>query len=383
MNSRERVILALNHKEPDRIPIDIGGTLATSMHRIVYDELKKELGIKDDIEDEILQFSLQTVIISEKMLEKLHGDILGIYPGPPKSWKIEINPEDNSYVDEWGIKYRLPKNGWYFDMVEHPLKKVTSQSLKRFNWPDPYDEGRFEGIDKKAKYFYENTDYAISVGKEKEFAGGVLQDCAWLVGFEEWFCLLASNQDLAAKVMDKVLEFHIGYWDAILSRIGRYVQVAVIGDDLGTQDSLIVSPNMYRDLIKPRHKELVDFIKSKAIVKVLLHSDGAIRKIIPDLIEIGIDILNPIQPTVRGMNDTKSLKEEFGKDIVFWGGGCDTQEVLPFGKQEDVEKEVKKRIEDLKPGGGFIFAPVHNIQPEVPIQNVLTLYESALKYGHY
>jgi len=383
MNSRERVILALNHEEPDKVPIDIGGTHVTSMHRTIYKKLKKVLNIENNLEEKILQFSLQSVIVSEEMLGKLHGDIVGIYPNPPKSWKLEINLEDNSYFDEWGIKYHLPENGFYFDMIQHPLKGVNNQSLEKYNWPDPYDEGRFNGLEEKAKYFYENTDYAISVLKEKDIAGGILQDCAWLVGFEDWFCLLASNQDLAIRIMDKLLEFHIGYWDAMLSRTGKYVQVVVIADDLGSQDGLLISPDMYRKFIKPRHKKLVDFIKSKADVKVLLHSDGAIKEIIPDIIEIGIDILNPIQLTAKGMSDTKLLNDEFGEKIVFWGGGCDTQKILPFGEPKDVEDEVRKRIDDLKPGGGFVFSQVHNIQPGVPVQNIITMYKSALKYGYY
>lgn len=380
MNSRERVIATINHKQPDRVPLDIGGTLATTMHQAVYDELKRKLGIMDK-SDEILELALQTAIISEEMLKVLHGDVVGIYSKPPKNWKMVIDIEDNSYVDEWGIRYRMPRNGWYFEMIDHPLKDATVASLNNYDWPDPYDEGRFEGIKEKAKYFYDNTNFAITVGCT--FGGGILQDGAWLVGFEKWFYSLADSPDLTEKIMDKILEFHIGYWDAMLSRIGRYVQVVVLGDDLGTQDSLFISPNLYRRIVKPRHKKLVDAIKSKADVKVLLHSDGAIREIIPDIIECGIDILNPIQVSARGMEDTKVLKEEFGDRLVFWGGGCDTQRVLPFGNSNDVREEVIKRMDDLKPGGGFVFAPVHNIQPGVPIENVLTLYETALEFAPY
>jgi len=380
MNSRERIIKAINHREADRVPIDVGGTLATSMHRIIYNKLKEKFNIKDN-GVEILELALQSVVLDEEVLRRLHGDVIGIYSKPPKSWKMKINPEDNSYIDEWGIKYRATKDNLYFDIVDHPLKEVTAYSLDRFNWPDPYDEGRFEGIREKAKYFYENTDYAISVGCT--FGGGILQDGAWLIGFENWFSLLASDKSLAEKIMDKILEFHIGYWDAMLSIIGKYVHVVVLGDDLGTQENLFIPPGMFRKLIKPRYKKLVDSIKNKADVKVLLHSDGAIREIIPDLIEVGIDILNPIQVTARGMNDTKLLKKEFGEKIVFWGGGCDTQKILPFGKVYDVRREVEKRVSDLKPGGGFVFAPVHNIQPEVPIENVLELYTTALQCGYY
>lgn len=380
MNSRERIIKAINHKKPDRVPIDVGGTLATSMHKIIYNKLKEKFNINDK-KDEILELALQSVILDESVLNKLHGDVIGIYSNPPKSWKMEVDPVDNSYIDEWGLKYKATKDNLYFDIVGHPLKEINNNKLNNFNWPDPYDESRFEGVKEKAAYFYEETDYALSAGCT--FGGGILQDGAWLLGFENWFTILLSNQNMANRIMDKILEFHIGYWDAMLSRIGKFVQIVVIGDDLGTQDNLFVSPVLFKQLIKPRYKKLIDFIKSKANVKVLLHSDGAIKDIIPDLIDVGVDILNPIQVSAKGMGDTKLLKEIFGEKIVFWGGGCDTQKILPFGTKEDVEKEVVRRINDLKPGGGFVFAPVHNIQPEVPIENVITLYETALNYGQY
>jgi len=292
------------------------------MYQTIYDELKRKLGIMDK-SDEILELALQTAIISEEILRKLHGDVVGIYPKFPKSWKMVIDIKDNSYMDEWGIRYRMPRNGWYFEMIDHPpLKDSTLKSLDIYDWPDLYDEGRFEGVEEKAKYFYKNTDFAITIGCT--FGGGILKDGTWLVGFEKWFYSLANDSYFVEKVMDKVLEFHIWYWDAMLSRSGKYIQVVVLGDDLGTQDSLFISPDIYRRFVKPRHKKLVNFIKSKADVKVLLHSDGAIREIISDIIDCGIDILNPIQVLARGMGDTKALKEEFGEKLVFWGGGCDT-----------------------------------------------------------
>lgn len=380
MNSRERVVAAINHRQPDRVPIDVGGTLATTMHRAVYDELRKRLEVRDESK-QILELALQTAIISEGMLKVLHGDVVGIYSRPPKGLKIVTDAEGSSYVDEWGIKYKMPREGWYFEMIDHPLKDASLESLDHYVWPDPCDETRFEGIEERAKYFFKDTDFAITVGCT--FGGGILQDGAWLVGFEKWFCSLVSNPPFVEKIMDKVLEFHIGYWHAMLSRVGKYVHVVVLGDDLGTQNSLFISPAMYRRFIKPRHKKLIDAIKSKADVKVLLHSDGAIREIIPDIIDSGVDILNPIQVSARGMSDTKALKEEFGNELVFWGGGCDTQGVLPFGNPEDVRAEVIRRMSDLKPNGGFVFAPVHNIQPGVPIENIVALYQTALEFAPY
>jgi len=154
MNSRERVLKAINHKEADRVPIDVGGTLATSMHRIIYHKLKEKFNIRDD-KEEILELALQSVILDKKILKKLHGDVVGLYSKPPKSWKMKINPEDNSYIDEWGIKYKPTRDNIYFDMVEHAFQNVTSADIDKYNWPDPYDKSRFEGVEEKARYFYE------------------------------------------------------------------------------------------------------------------------------------------------------------------------------------------------------------------------------------
>jgi uroporphyrinogen decarboxylase len=365
--------------QPDRVPIDIGGTLATTMHQSIYERLMQAVGLGNS-EEGTLETALQTAIISEDLVKLLNGDIVGLY-SREKDWKVLSNVQEQLYIDEWGIMYRLPSSGWYYEMIDHPLANANLASLNDYSWPNPKDSRRFSDIEKKARHYFENTSFAITAGCT--FGGGVLQDGAWLVGFERWLSSFAENIVFVEEVMDRILEFHIGYWDAMLERIGKYIQVAVIGDDLGTQESLFISPRMYRSLIKPRHRKLVDTIKRKADVKVLLHSDGAIHDIIPDIIECGIDILNPVQVSAKGMEDTKKLKKEFGRDIVFWGGGCDTQKVLPFGTPKGVKQEVVRRMEDLKSDGGYIFAPVHNIQPLVPIANVLAMYEAAFEAALY
>jgi uroporphyrinogen decarboxylase len=350
------------------------------MHQSVYRELVGALGLSVNAE-ETLEKALQTAIIREYVVSMLGGDIIGLYPKADVDWRTRIEAQKNTSVDEWGITYRLTPDGWYYEMIDHPLKDADRKSLVKFPWPDPKDARRFEGIENKARYYHENTSYSLTVGCA--FGGGVLQDGAWLVGFERWLSALASETSFAEDVMERILDFHIGYWDAALQRVGKYIHVAVIGDDLGTQESLFISPRMYRSLIKPRHRKLVEAIKRRADVKVLLHSDGAILDVIPDIIECGIDILNPVQVSAQGLQDTNRLKKEFGRDIVFWGGGCDTQRILPFGTPADVKREVVARIADLKPEGGFVFAPVHNIQPLVPIENILELYRAALETAPY
>ena len=194
--------------------------------------------------------------------------------------------------------------------------------------------------------------------------------------------MLALEQKKVEEYLERYLEFKLEFWDNLLEQIGDMVDVVCESDDLGTQEATWISKDMYRHLIKPRQKKLFSFIKRRAEVKVFLHSCGSIYDFIPDLIETGVDILNPIQVSAAKM-DTAKLKREFGKDLVFWGGGIDTQKVLPYGTKQEIEDEVKKRIDDLAPGGGFVFATVHNIQEDVPPENIVAMLRALNKYGYY
>ena len=193
---------------------------------------------------------------------------------------------------------------------------------------------------------------------------------------------LAINKELASKVLDIVLAQRKDFYGKFLDVVGPYVDMFMGSDDLGTQEGLLISPELYREMFKPRHKELNEFVKSKANVKLFHHSCGAIRELINDLIEVGVDVLNPIQVSAKGM-DTKKLKQDFGEKIVFWGGGCDTQKILPFGSPAEVREEVKQRISDLKPGGGFVFTQIHEIQPETPPENIMAMFEAAKEHRAY
>jgi len=201
-------------------------------------------------------------------------------------------------------------------------------------------------------------------------------------GMENFMMDLAANPVYAEALIDASAEWLMAAWKAILEVVGPYIQVVCYSEDLGGQDSLLISPEMYRRLFKPRQRKIMDLLHSLTDAKVLMHSDGAIREIIPDLIECGVDALNPVQVSARGM-DSASLKRDFGRDIAFWGGGCDSQGVLPFATPQEVREEVRKRTEDFKPGGGYIFGPIHHIESHVPPENIEALFHAALEFGNY
>jgi uroporphyrinogen decarboxylase len=381
MNSRERVLCALDHKEPDRIPFDISSTGSTEIALKAYRNLLSYLGIKKKVE--ILTLVAQRACVDETILKKLNVDTRGIHPNVPIQWKVKTKEDDHYtyYQDGWGIIRKMPKiGGLYYDITVSPLSNVNTDDIEKYPWPNPTDPVIFQGLKEKALRLYKETDAALVVGRT--FGNGILTMGGWLEGYENWFCDLISNPTRVNKIMDKILELKMEYWNKMLTEIGDYVDIVVEYDDLGAQDSLLISPELYRKYVKPRQKELFDFIKRKSSVYVFFHSDGAIYDLIPDLIEVGIDILNPIQIGLLKMNGPV-LKKEFGKYLSFWGGGIDTQHTLPNGTTQEVKDEVKKRIQDLSPCGGFIFATVHAIQADVPPENIMSMWESLQENGLY
>lgn len=368
MTPRERVITALNHKEPDRIPFDLGG-YQSGIHIIAYNKLKRHLGI--DPQTEISERLQQLAKIDEKILERLKVDTRFIYP-ESKTLKEEKNP----YVDEWGTKRGMPKGNLYYDMMEYPLAEASIEDIKKYQGPAPEDMGITEEFGKRAKYLYENTDYALVTTFP-----GVFEKSWELRGIQQMFMDIGLNKKLIVALFDKVLEIEIKIYKRLLSLIGEYLQIVLFTEDLGTESGLLISPQFYREVLKPCQKELIQNIKRYTNAKVAMHSDGAIRPLIKDFIEVGVDIINPVQASADGMN-TKELKRDFGKDLCFWGG-IDTQKILPFGSPDEVEEEVKRRIEDLALGGGYLFASCHNIQADVPPENIMAMCEALQEYGRY
>jgi uroporphyrinogen decarboxylase len=373
MNSRERLLTALRHQEPDRIPIDLGG-LPTGIEALAYDALKEILGFKGETKT----FVRDHVEIDEAILVRFGIDTRYIRVGPPSNFELRIE-RDNSYVDFWGTRWKKPASSFYWDMVDYPIKESTIDAIKRYQWPDPDDPGRFAGVRERAKALYDTTEYALVL----DMLGlGVFEQTWALRGFENFLLDLAMNPDFAEALLQRMADYYIALYGHILDEIGDYVQVVMTSDDLGVQTGPMISLETYQSLIKPAEKRVWQFIKSRTNAYVFFHSCGSVRRFIPDLIEAGIDILNPIQVSAEGM-DPKELKSEFGNDLTFWGGGCDTQKVLPFGTPDDVEREVRRRISELAPGGGFVFNQIHNIQPQVPPENIVRMLETALRYGAY
>ena len=381
MNGRERVICALNHKEADKIPFDLGSSTATSIHISAYKNLLSFLNIAKD-SFTIKDNAEQIVSIHEDILDKFAVDTRGISPKNPSNWKSTIKNDENGnkyFIGQYGIEWKMPKGGYYFDICNSPLSEYSIDELSNYTFPNPKDKKRLDGLKKEIINYY-NKGYFIFFNS---IGGGFLEISTWLRGFENFYCDLISNSKFACKLMDKLLEIEMSFWDLVLSELGNYINMVYTANDLGSQNNLLISPSAYRKYIKPRQKKLNSLIKEKKPdIFIFYHSCGSIYEIIPDLIEVGVDALNPIQVSAANM-DTKRLKKEFGKDITFWGGGIDTQRVLSFGTPHDVKEEVRKRIDDFAPGGGFVFATVHNIQAEVPPQNIMAMWDALQEYGKY
>lgn len=372
MNSRERVKTALNHREPDKVPIDLGG-FVTTIEAEAYEDLKKYLGIKKETRVTVRAH----VDPDEEILEKFEVDTRYLRAYPVQKWK-DVKKKDY-IIDAWGTGWYMPKSSHYFDPVEYPFADFTLDNLKDYQYPELWNEEYEHELAKTAERLYKETDYFLIADA---LSMGIFEQAWVLRGLENFMIDLALNKDFANKVLDIVLEQRKDFYGKFLDVVGPYVGMVMVSDDLGGQEWPLISPELYREMIKPRHKELNTFLKNKADVKLFHHSCGAVREFIDDLIDVGVDVLNPVQVSAKNM-DTKKLKQDFGEKIVFWGGGCDTQKVLPFGSPEEVHDEVRKRISDLKPGGGFVFAQVHEIQPETPPENIISMYETVKEYRDY
>jgi uroporphyrinogen decarboxylase len=382
MNSRERVMLALNHKEPDRIPIDLGGSICSSIHKSAYVELKKYLGM--DLEEiKMADYVQQLPYLDEALLGHFGVDFRMVQLPAATAADVDIFEEGDYYafIDRWGSKLHMPKEGGlYFDWVDFPIKEATMRALDNYTWPQPDPPEYNAQLREQARQLYRETDYAL-VGSAV-IGGGIFEQPARTMGLENFFMALVSEPQFADRLMGQITDIYIESCDNYLEQVGEYLQVFTYWDDVCGQNGWLIAPDVYRRMVKPKQRRLVEAIKRNTEAKIYYHSCGAVFDLIPDLIELGFDILNPVQVSARGM-DSRRLKKEYGQDIVFWGGGVDTQHVLPFGRPEEVADEVKRRIDDLAPDGGFVFATVHNIQALVPPENIVAAFGTALEYGKY
>jgi uroporphyrinogen decarboxylase len=371
------VLRALCHEEPDRIPIDLGSTRCTSLNLAEYQHLKEHFGIQ--AEDFIIDKMQQSVKVDDRILEALDVDTRGVWLGlPERSGDAQLSP--TLWRDEWGVLREQPAGSPYYDLVgDSPLSGETSlHDIVGYPWPDPHDPGRTRGLRERVLALRESTDCAIVLNTTSI----VIHVSQFLRGFEDWFMDLAGDPKLAGAIMDAVLDVHLAILSDALDQVGDLIDIAYAGDDIGHQNGPLVSPDMYRRLLKPRHRRFFDLIKSKSNAKVLFHTCGSIYAVLGDLIDIGVDAVTPVQVTAKDMGDTARLKREFGDKMTFWGG-VDSHQVLPNGTPEDVRREVARRIRDLAPGGGYVLNSVHNIQPGVPVENILTMFEYGKLVGRY
>ena len=385
MNSRERVWTALSHKEPDRVPIDFASTHITGIHREAYRPIAHQMRLPDD---KLFRFQRSGLADpDERFLRKTGSDVRGVWPNKLGEgyWAVrEWEDETHWYLeDEWGATWKKAKDGGlYYDVCEVPLNQdeLEEEDLDAYQYPVLDNPEKFTGMYEKAKEAYENG-YAIFVENPMV---EIFHSQTRVRGFQNFFTDLLLTPDLAVRMMETTEERMEDYFARVLDILQEFPIIVRLSDDLGSQSSLLMSGDMYRTMVKPLHRKLIDFIHSHAKndVKIFFHSDGAIHELIPDLIEIGVDILNPIQYTCTGMSSA-ALKKEFGKDLCFWGGGIDTQTIFREGTVEQVRDEVRRQIETLAPGGGFVFSQVHNFQKGTDPEKFWAVWETVQEYGKY
>ncbi len=404
MNSRERVLTALEHREPDRIAIDFGGMRSTGIVAPAYRRLKEYLGL-DGPPPKVYDLFQWLAEPEPEVLERLGGDVVQLHRYEPafginieewKPWRApdgleyrvpaDFNPvqaEDGSLeirdkTDPDRVIAVMPGNGFWFDQVYFPLAEAkTYQDIDNFTWEVITDE-EIEWLSAQAKWLHQETDRAILAA----FGGNLFEGGHSDFGYQRFMELLALDRDLAEYYLDKKANAWVEMLKRYLPAVKDYVHVIQVGDDLGMQSGPQISPGMYRELFKPYHERIYRYIRENSDLYIFLHSCGGFYELIPDLIEIGVQILNPVQVSAAGMDPIR-LKKEFGDDLTFWGGGLDTQHTLIHGSLEDIRREVKEMIDVFAPGGGFVFTQIHNIQQEVSPDRVMAIYDTAQEYGHY
>lgn len=370
MKYRDRFENAVHHRKVDRAPFDLAGTSLTGVtHGHTQEALRQHLGIEGEPDHGYSKFD-------ERILKRLDidfrrvGDILD--PSSPLTQKIS----DVEYIDCWGITRVF--TGTYWDIKRHPLKGADVGDLKKFRWPRAcdIDLGQVESFREQARRLYEDTDYVVCA---EHPVFGVLELGCWMCGFDDFLLKMALDPEFVYSFFDKVLDYQKEIIKIYYGALGEYIHFTTSGDDFGTQKGPFVSPAMFREMIAPYYKERIRYTKEFTDAYYFHHTCGSVYRLIPDLIDSGVDILNPIQPGAKNM-EPERLKSEFGDAITFWGG-IDTQHVLPEGTPEDVCREVRRVLAAMG-DSGYVLSPAHNIQPDVPPQNIVAMFDAAKEYYH-
>jgi uroporphyrinogen decarboxylase len=371
MTHRQRIHAALRREQTDRVPLDLGSTLATTLTAGAHERLRRYLGLPGASPAAVFSRRSGTVIPDEALLKYFDVDARPLILGAPER-RPDREISETAFVDEWGITWSRPHGGHYINTAGpfYGLEEPSPRDVERHDWPDPDDPGRFRGLRDRARALYEQTDYAVVLG----LGVGPVHQCQFLRGYGEWLVDLIAHPAFAEALLDRVVEIWVAIARRALEEAAEFVDLVMFGDDVGTQKGPLVRPELYRRVIQPRHRRMIEAVKAFG-KPVLFHSCGSVYALIPALIDAGVDILNPIQVSAAHM-DTARLKAEFGRDLVFWGA-VDNQGVLPKGTPEAVRCEVRRRVADLGPGGGYVLAAAHNIQQDVPPENVVAMFDEA------
>ncbi|TKJ27632.1 MAG: hypothetical protein CEE42_01630 [Promethearchaeota archaeon Loki_b31] len=386
MNSRERVNTTLNHKEPDKVPIDLGGN-QSSIHIKAYKKLLDYL----EIEDENIQYAdfvQQIVRPCDKVLERFNIDVRYVQPLGGMVRVQEMEPQyEGKYVglyDQFGVFWGNDAKKdldeiLYYDPVIHPFADFKSVSdIRDFDWPNGRDKTPFKGLKEYAKGLRNNTDFALSTPP----VGCIYEYCTFLFGFTKTLRYLRTKPEFIIVTMEELLNYWTDYVTTFLDEVGSYLDVTCINGDIAEQAGPIMSVKLYENMIKPIERKLSKKIHELVETKINYHSCGSVSLFIPHFAEIGYDVINPVQISAYDMEPC-SLKKRFGDIMSFWGGLCNSQSTLPFGTLKQIRDEVRRNFECLKPGGGFIASNIHNITAEVPPQNIVAMFDAANEFGNY
>jgi uroporphyrinogen decarboxylase len=383
LTARQRLLTSLAHQEPDRVPLDLGATQVTGIHRRAYLDLREGLGLPK-VEPTICDHIQGLALPDDDVVACLRVDVRGLFPRNSHNWNVseQHHGEYWMYHDEWGITHRRPyPDGLYYSLWQAPLDRpeVCAADILNYPWPDFKTPERIEGLREQAEAFREGG-YAVVL---KDPFAGIFEMAQRIIGMENLLIKMATDPVLVGTLFDKLAVLKLDFWELALPQLADVVDVISQADDYGSQASQIISPRMFRQQLKPRWKVIFDRLKELAPGAYrFFHSCGNVWPLIPDFIELGVQILNPVHIRAKSMQSI-ALKRDFGDALTFWGGGVDTQEVLPHGAPQQVKDEVRCNIEALAPGGGFVFNTVHNIQADVPVENLLAMYEALAEYGVY
>ena len=414
MNSRDRVQKVLEHEIPDRVPIDFGGMRSSGIATIAYNKLREKLGISNGLvkmydfiqqlaypEEEIMKLFNIDVINAGQAFLKERGDwdewflndgskclipsYLNIETTSDSTVLLKDNknfilgkkPKSSLYVDQ---------SYWVYQNLPKLPEKFNNEDLVKFVWaiPSPpdhlniFDDAEFKIFISGIKDLYDNTDYSILL----PVGCNLFEWGTWIRGLENFLVDVYIDKKGVQRLLDHLVELHLRKLERIIEGVGEYIDVLNFGDDLGGQDRPFMSPDIYTEVFKSRHKKMWDFVHEKSNCKVFIHSCGSIYELLPALIDAGLDVLNPVQTTCRDM-EPERLKKEFGNNLIFWGGCCNTRDVLAKGTPKDVKEDVKKRMGILGENGGLVFNQIHNVLADVPPENVIAMLEAANEFGFY